>query len=76
MTETEVLIARRERLLSNGKNLENSGLINKINRKIRRLEKENKQQYQNFSVSYAARGRKVDPDTRKLGCQSLNNLLC
>ena len=43
MTEIEALIARRERLLSNGKNLENSGIINKINRKIRRLKKENKQ---------------------------------
>lgn len=37
MSELEALIARRERLLSNGKNAENSGVINKINRKIRKL---------------------------------------
>lgn len=40
MSEIDALIARRERLLRNGKNPETSGIINKINRKIRKLERE------------------------------------
>ena len=40
MTHLEVLIEKRNRLLSNGKNTECSGVIRKLNRKIRKLEKE------------------------------------
>lgn len=40
MTHLEVLIEKRNRLLSNGKNVEGSGVIRKLNRKIRKLEKE------------------------------------
>ena len=39
MTYLEVLIEERNRLLSNGKNTEGSGVIRKLNRKIRKLEK-------------------------------------
>ena len=39
MTHLEVLIEKRNRLLSNGKNAEGSGVIRKLNRKIRKLEK-------------------------------------
>jgi len=40
MSHLEVLIEKRNRLLQNGKNTEGSGVIRKIDRKIRKLEKE------------------------------------
>ena len=39
MSHLEVLIEKRNRLLQNGKNTEGSGVIRKIDRKIRKLEK-------------------------------------
>ena len=39
MTMLEVLKEKRNRLLQNGKNIEGQGVIRKLNRKIRNLEK-------------------------------------
>lgn len=39
MLHLEALIEKRNRLLSNGKNTEGSGVIRKLDRKIRKLKK-------------------------------------
>lgn len=38
MSDLEALIARKSRLMQNGKNTENSGVVRKIDRKIRKLQ--------------------------------------
>lgn len=40
MSKLDALIEKRNRLLQNGKNTEGSGVIRKLNRKIRNLQKE------------------------------------
>ena len=45
MSQLEVLIDKRNRLLQNGKNTEGSGVIRKLDRKIRNLEKDRAKSY-------------------------------
>lgn len=45
MSQLEVLIDKRNRLLQNGKNTEGSGVIRKFDRKIRNLEKDRAKNY-------------------------------
>jgi len=45
MSQLEVLIDKRNRLLQNGKNTEGSGVIRKLDRKIRNLEKDRAKNY-------------------------------
>jgi len=40
MTHLEVLIEKRNRLLANGKNVEGTGVVRKLDRKIRNLKKQ------------------------------------
>ena len=39
VSELEALMARKHRLLQNGKNIEGQGVLRKINRQIRKLKK-------------------------------------